>query len=160
MSRLVVLLSAFSAFSALVLYLSGSDIVRTLSPQGCRMSWMSPSYVLQSAFDTSWSPFAKRYSLWLYREVGWQTAEVHPEPICVLCCPNRPSCLARLFFSFQEMLAHPTKFAPLPLPQHVNTSLLHSRSRPSLGMLRTSPLTSSLVSLHGRTRSLSHLPSS
>ncbi|KDQ17238.1 hypothetical protein BOTBODRAFT_53383 [Botryobasidium botryosum FD-172 SS1] len=50
------------------------DNVSTLSPQACRMSWMSPSYVLQSAFDASWLArprLARRYSLWLYREVGW-----------------------------------------------------------------------------------------
>lgn len=36
------------------------------------MSWMSPSYVLQSNFNASWTPLAKRYTLWLYREVGWE----------------------------------------------------------------------------------------
>jgi glycosylphosphatidylinositol deacylase len=36
------------------------------------MSWMSPSYILQDKFDQSWTPLAKRYSLWLYREVGWE----------------------------------------------------------------------------------------
>ncbi|KAH9948731.1 GPI-inositol-deacylase [Amylocystis lapponica] len=81
MSRLLVSFSAFSALSALVFYLAGLDIVRTLSPQGCRMSWMSPSYVLQSAFDETWSPLAKRYSLWLYREVGWETGELHGSPV-------------------------------------------------------------------------------
>ncbi len=40
------------------------------------MSWMSPSYVLQSKFNRSWSPLADRYSLWLYREVGWESNEV------------------------------------------------------------------------------------
>lgn len=42
------------------------------------MSWMSPSYNLQTAFDHKWTPLAKRYSLWLYREVGWETHEVRP----------------------------------------------------------------------------------
>ena len=40
------------------------------------MSWMSPSYLLQSGFDRTWSPLASRYSLWLYREVGWEGHEV------------------------------------------------------------------------------------
>jgi hypothetical protein len=40
------------------------------------MSYMSPSYVIQSQFDTSWTPLAKRYSLLLYREVGWEDDEV------------------------------------------------------------------------------------
>lgn len=44
------------------------------------MSWMSPSYVLQTKFDLSWSPLASRYSLWLYREVGWEGNEVSPLP--------------------------------------------------------------------------------
>ncbi|KAF7970245.1 hypothetical protein HWV62_24492 [Athelia sp. TMB] len=56
----------------LIFYLSGADLPTSLSPQGCRMSWMSPSYVMQSGLDKSWSPLADRYSLWLYREVGWE----------------------------------------------------------------------------------------
>lgn len=42
------------------------------------MSWMSPSYVLQPGFDRTWTPLAGRYSLWLYREVGWEGHEVCP----------------------------------------------------------------------------------
>ncbi len=76
MSRLLHALSLFSLLSLAVLYFSGVDIVNTLSPQGCRMSWMSPSYVLQPAFNRSWSPLAGRYSLWLYREVGWESNDV------------------------------------------------------------------------------------
>lgn len=34
------------------------------------MSWMWPSYVLQSKFDHTWTPLARRYSLWLYREAN------------------------------------------------------------------------------------------
>jgi GPI inositol-deacylase len=40
------------------------------------MSYMSPSYLIHSQFDTSWTPLAKRYSLLLYREVGWEDDEV------------------------------------------------------------------------------------
>jgi GPI inositol-deacylase len=61
---------------AATLYYASVDTVQMLSPQGCRMSWMSPSYVLQAGFDRSWSPLADRYSLWLYREVGWEGNEV------------------------------------------------------------------------------------
>ncbi|KAH8824741.1 PGAP1-like protein-domain-containing protein [Flagelloscypha sp. PMI_526] len=39
-----------------------------LSPQGCRMSRMWPSYLLQTEFNTSWTPLARRYRLFLYRE--------------------------------------------------------------------------------------------
>ncbi|GBE79854.1 GPI inositol-deacylase [Sparassis crispa] len=81
MTRLLVSIGLFSVLSTALLYLAGVDIVQTLSPQGCRMSWMSPSYVLQSAFDLQWSPLAKRYSLWLYREVGWEPNELHGSPV-------------------------------------------------------------------------------
>ena len=40
------------------------------------MSWMSPSYVLQNRFNDSWTPLSRRYSLWLYREVGWDVVQV------------------------------------------------------------------------------------
>lgn len=55
----------------LLFFLASFDASRNLSPQGCRMSWMSPPYVLQTSFNTTWSPLARRYTLWLYREVGW-----------------------------------------------------------------------------------------
>jgi hypothetical protein len=63
------------------LYSTTVDTARSLSPQGCRMSYMYPSYVLQSEFDVTWTPLAKRYSLWLYREVdghgqGWEATHV------------------------------------------------------------------------------------
>ncbi|KAK7696277.1 hypothetical protein QCA50_000931 [Cerrena zonata] len=46
------------------------------------MSWMSPSYVLQSGFNTSWTVLGKRYSLWLYREVGWEQGHnLHGQPV-------------------------------------------------------------------------------
>ncbi|KAH7918352.1 PGAP1-domain-containing protein [Leucogyrophana mollusca] len=57
------------------------DIYDTVSPQGCRMSWMSPSYILQTEFNSSWTPLASRYSLWLYREVGWEPNQAHGLPV-------------------------------------------------------------------------------
>ncbi|KAF5321343.1 hypothetical protein D9619_000541 [Psilocybe cf. subviscida] len=66
-----------SLLGVLVFYFSTLDISNNLSPQGCRMSWMSPSYVQQSQFNTSWSPLAARYSLWLYREVGWDMQQAN-----------------------------------------------------------------------------------
>ncbi|KAI1120885.1 PGAP1-like protein-domain-containing protein [Nemania abortiva] len=39
-------------------------------PKGCRMSWMSPSFVHFSDFDTEHTRFASKYSLYLYREQG------------------------------------------------------------------------------------------
>ncbi|KAG8771479.1 GPI inositol deacylase [Ceratobasidium sp. 428] len=56
-----------------LLYQSHLTSLATLSPQGCRMSWMSPSYIVQHEFNTTWTPLARRYSLLLYREVGWDT---------------------------------------------------------------------------------------
>ncbi|KAJ7853872.1 PGAP1-like protein-domain-containing protein [Mycena leptocephala] len=74
-------IALFSVFSVAYLYLAAVDTGSDLSPQGCRMSYMWPSYVLQSEFDVAWTPLAKRYSLWLYREVdgygkGWESTHV------------------------------------------------------------------------------------
>ncbi|KAJ7228247.1 PGAP1-like protein-domain-containing protein [Mycena pura] len=66
------LLVSFAVLALAYLYWATLYIARDLSPQGCRMSYMYQSYVLQAKFDVTWTPLAKRYSLWLYREVdGW-----------------------------------------------------------------------------------------
>ncbi|KAI0444775.1 PGAP1-like protein-domain-containing protein [Xylaria telfairii] len=39
-------------------------------PKGCRMSWMSPSFIHFADFDTEHTRFASKYSLYLYREQG------------------------------------------------------------------------------------------
>ncbi|KAI0701177.1 PGAP1-like protein-domain-containing protein [Cytidiella melzeri] len=85
-TRLVHALGLVSLVVAAILYYAGIDTVQTISPQGCRMSWMSPSYVLQTGFDRSWSPLAGRYSLWLYREVGWEGNE--PDGVPVVFIPG------------------------------------------------------------------------
>jgi glycosylphosphatidylinositol deacylase len=65
---LVSLLFAYVSYNAAVYT---GDVV---SPQGCRMSYMYPEYILQPGFNTSWTPLANRYSLWLYREGdGWDS---------------------------------------------------------------------------------------
>lgn len=79
------LIALFSVFSVAFLYLATVDTAKELSPQGCRMSYMYPSYVLQSDFDVTWTPLARRYSLWLYREVdgygnGWEDTHVSAFP--------------------------------------------------------------------------------
>ncbi|OCH95908.1 PGAP1-domain-containing protein [Obba rivulosa] len=81
MSKLLYLISLFSILCAALFYQSALDIVSTLSPQGCRMSRMSPSYLFQAEFDERWTPLARRYSLWLYREVGWESHELHGAPV-------------------------------------------------------------------------------
>ncbi|KAI0371559.1 GPI-inositol-deacylase [Pilatotrama ljubarskyi] len=81
MSRLLAVFSVFSVVAVAVLYYAAVDTLNTLSPQGCRMSWMWPSYVLQSRFDRSWTPLARRYSLWLYREGNLENNELHGSPV-------------------------------------------------------------------------------
>ena len=68
MSRLLAVLTLFALAALTGFYYAALDTYHSLSPQGCRMSWMWPSYVLQSKFDRTWTPLAQRYSLWLYRE--------------------------------------------------------------------------------------------
>ena len=43
-----------------------------VSPQGSQMSWMSPHYILQAEFNATWTPLARRYTLWLYKEKGFE----------------------------------------------------------------------------------------
>jgi len=50
--------------------------------QGCRMSWMSPSYHLVSGVNVS-RELGGRYRLWLYRQVGWDADD------SVRCLPMR-----------------------------------------------------------------------
>ena len=76
MPRTITVLGLSSLLAVFFLYQANSDIAQNLSPQGCRMSWMSPSYLHQAEFDHTWSPLAFRYSLWLYREVGWDPVQV------------------------------------------------------------------------------------
>ena len=64
-------LGLLSVLGLLLAFKASTESPLQLSAQGCRMSWMSPSYVLQQEFNASWTPLARRYSLWLYREVGW-----------------------------------------------------------------------------------------
>jgi len=75
-SILSVLLGVFTAVAIFTCFRASTQVPDQLSPQGCRMSYMSPSYILQSGFDTSWTSLSGRYSLWLYREVGWDNNQV------------------------------------------------------------------------------------
>lgn len=67
------LLGVISVLAVFGFFLASNNLADQLSPQGCRMSYMSPSYVLQDGFNASWTRLAERYSLWLYREVGWDS---------------------------------------------------------------------------------------
>ncbi|KAI9574304.1 PGAP1-like protein-domain-containing protein [Boletus coccyginus] len=99
---------------AYTIFRAAYDVPRLISPQGCRMSWMSPSYLLQSEFNTSWTPLAGRYSLWLYREVGWEPSQAAGLP--VLFIPGNAgsshqvrsiaSSAARQYFSSPFVVSH------------------------------------------------------
>jgi len=74
------LLSTSTLLLLFTTYLAVLQSPDTLSPQGCRMSWMSPSYILHDQFNSNWTRHARRYSLWLYREAGWES----PDEVCRL----------------------------------------------------------------------------
>ena len=128
MLRTITVLGLWSLLAVFLLYQANSDIVQRISPQGCRMSWMSPSYLRQAEFDHTWSPLASRYSLWLYREVGWDPDQVclfsGSFSVCVVInciCSNQASDgIACLSFSFRGMLDRPTKFVQSLLPRQDN----------------------------------------
>lgn len=68
MSRLSVLIAllGISILAAIV----GSFMKHPSDLKGCRMSYMRPSYIRFSEFDTEHTRFATKYSLYLYREQG------------------------------------------------------------------------------------------
>ena len=47
-----------------------SFLSRQLDPKGCAMSYMRPDYSKFDDFDREHTPFAGKYSLYLYREGG------------------------------------------------------------------------------------------
>ncbi|OTB03311.1 hypothetical protein M426DRAFT_12670 [Hypoxylon sp. CI-4A] len=67
------LLTLFTGIAGISLLLGVVYSSNTLhcDPKGCRMSWMSPSYAKFSDFDTEHTRFATKYSLYLYREQGF-----------------------------------------------------------------------------------------
>ncbi|TFY75016.1 hypothetical protein EWM64_g8995 [Hericium alpestre] len=81
MARSLYVLGVFSLAVVYVAYQALSDSPEELSPQGCRMSRMLPSYILQSGLSVSDTPLAARYSLWLYREVAWEPTQPVGRPV-------------------------------------------------------------------------------
>jgi hypothetical protein len=67
-SIIVLLTSALGI--ALLISILRSLVTSQLDPKGCRMSYMRPSYVRLTEFDTEHTRFATKYSLYLYREQG------------------------------------------------------------------------------------------
>lgn len=63
---------------------------RQIEPKGCRMSYMRPSYIHFSEFDTEHTRFASKYSLYLYREQGIDSGQVGSIP------PTREMDVSRL----------------------------------------------------------------
>jgi glycosylphosphatidylinositol deacylase len=72
-SIVVLLVSALGI--ALLLGILRSLVTSQLDPKGCRMSYMRPSYVRFTEFDTEHTRFATKYSLYLYREQGVEPAD-------------------------------------------------------------------------------------
>ncbi|KAH6607888.1 hypothetical protein Trco_004201 [Trichoderma cornu-damae] len=58
-----------------------SLLTRQLEPKGCRMSYMRPSYIHFSEFDTEHTRFASKYSLYLYREQGIDGGQLRGIPV-------------------------------------------------------------------------------
>ncbi len=118
------------------LLLAGLDSPSKISPQGCRMSFMWPSYILQTGLDGTWSKLASRYNLWLYREADLEPeAEVRGvlfDSTLELLISEFRSCTACQCCSSLEMLAHRDRFAQLP---HL---LLDNTTRRDLSCLRIS----------------------
>ena len=72
-SIIVLLVSALGI--ALLMGILRSLVTSQLDPKGCRMSYMRPSYVRYTEFDTEHTRFATKYSLYLYREQGIEPAD-------------------------------------------------------------------------------------
>lgn len=68
----VSLWTLFTSITGIALFISivYSSTNLQCDPKGCRMSWMSPSFVRFSDFDTEHTRLASKYSLYLYREQG------------------------------------------------------------------------------------------
>lgn len=127
MLRTITVLGLSSLLAVFLLYRANSDIAQNLSPQGCRMSWMSPTYLPLAEFDHTWSPLASRYSLWLYRETGWDSVQVclFVEVLVFVFIngiySNQASeAIACLSFSFQGMLDRPNKLVQSLRPRPDN----------------------------------------
>lgn len=147
------LLGLSSLLAVLLFFLAGLDVSKDLSPQGCRMSWMSPSYIIQTGFDSTWTPLARRYSLWLYREVGWDSVQVCYGGNCSTSINPRFRSLTREptvcpFFSYQGTRDQLVRSAPSRLHLPDSTFLPLTLFLTILSRVASSPWTSSRVCKH------------
>ena len=67
-SLLTTLVTIFAAMLSVVI--ARSFCTRQQDPKGAAMSYMRPSFVKFSEFDTEHTRFASKYSLYMYREAG------------------------------------------------------------------------------------------
>ncbi|KPI43387.1 GPI inositol-deacylase [Cyphellophora attinorum] len=63
---LITTIIAFLSIAAIV----HSFVNLQMDPQGCGMSFMTPTYIKMEGFDSEYSRFASKYGLYLYREEG------------------------------------------------------------------------------------------
>lgn len=107
--------SAVTLILLATFYTSSTQSPQLLSPQGCRMSRMWPSYILQPNFNSSWTRLSRRYSLWLYREADRESYEQARST--TLSLSNTDTVKHSLWVSpyclFLAMLGPPVKFAQL-----------------------------------------------
>jgi hypothetical protein len=85
----------------------------------CEMAWMSPSYLRLNGFNETHSRLASKYSLWFYREQGYDLSnKVRPGdlstilPVTPLC--NRPLTVAMPCFAHCHFCSLATR-CPRPL---------------------------------------------
>ncbi len=59
---------------SLITYSFANQIERNGVVGGCKMAYMSPSYIKLEGFGLEYSRLAGKYSTYLYRETGWDNA--------------------------------------------------------------------------------------
>lgn len=80
-----ILVACLLLFSSLFSWSVYSSYTRTdpWEATRCRMAYMSPGYIRLEGLNASHSRLAGKYSLWLYREQGWdlssRVSHYHPE---------------------------------------------------------------------------------
>lgn len=87
-----------------------------IEPKGCRMSYMRPSYIHFSDFDTEHTRFATKYSLYLYREQGVDDeGKVRDKPtVCdfLVQLSKQPATSGALTSSCMQLRGIPVLFIP------------------------------------------------
>ena len=79
--RLPALVVAFSLALLYIAFLSFTYKDPVLASR-CKMAWMSPGYIRMNGLDESHSRLARKYTLWMYREQGWDLSN----KVRGICC--------------------------------------------------------------------------